>query len=68
MNNIVPITKAADEAYEAFCIAARRAQETLDRIDCQAAGKAWRRYLDLYITPDQRAYLDRPLAEAHPCR
>ena len=68
MSTVIPITRTADEAYLAFCEASRKAQATLDRRDCDAAGKAWRRYLDLYITPEQRAFLDRPIAKVVPCR
>lgn len=45
-------------AWEEYCAAARKAQDTLAIDDAIAAGRAWRRWLDLWMAPDQRRALD----------
>ena len=66
MTNVVPISKLADEAFDAYCIAARRAQATLEREDAEAAGRAWRRWLDLWVTHEQRAFLGTAKSKVEP--
>ena len=68
MTNVVSISKAADEAFAAYCVAAKRAQQTLDRKDADEAGRAWRRWLDIWVSADQREYLGSPKARVLPCR
>ncbi|GLK78020.1 hypothetical protein GCM10008171_32740 [Methylopila jiangsuensis] len=48
---------ALEAAWEAYASAARRAQQTLTIEDGIAAGAAWRRFLDLHMTADQRQRL-----------
>jgi hypothetical protein len=67
MSNVVSINKAADEAFHAYCAAARRAQVTLDREDAEEAGRAWRRWLDIWMTREQREFIGRPSARVIPC-
>ena len=68
MSTVVPISSAADRAYQDYCDCARKAQATLERADMEAAGRAWRRWLDTFMTADQRAYLDKPTASVTRCR
>lgn len=68
MSNVIPISKPADEAFEAYCCAARKAQATLDREDAEEAGRAWRRWLDLWVTREQREYLGPVKSKAAPCK
>lgn len=68
MSNVIPISKLADEAFNTYCAAARRAQTTLEREDAEAAGRAWRRWLDLWVTHEQRAFLGPVKAKVAPCR
>lgn len=42
-------------AFEEWRAASERAQATLSFDDARAAGRAWRRYLDLFESPSQRA-------------
>ncbi len=67
MSNVVSINKAADEAFQAYCAAARRAQVTLDRGDAVEAGRAWRLWLDVFMTREQREFMGRPSARVIPC-
>lgn len=68
MSNVIPISKVADEAFQAYCVAARKAQATLEREDAEAAGRAWRRWLDLWVTREQREFLGPAEAKVAPCR
>lgn len=47
-----------EEAFNAYVAARGRAEETLAVEDGLAAGRAWRRFLDLFISPEQRASLE----------
>lgn len=42
------------DRLEAYQAAARKAQQTLTVEDCLAAGIAWRRWLDLFESTEQR--------------
>jgi len=68
VSNVIPMSKAADDAFAAYCEAARRAQSTLEREDAEAAGRAWRRWLDLWMTREQRDYLGAAGSKVAPCR
>ncbi len=48
--------RAANQSavWEAYCAAARRAQATNEICDAIEAGRQWRRWLDLFMTPEQR--------------
>jgi hypothetical protein len=48
-----------EETWGAYCAARMQAEATLSVEDGIAAGKAWRRWLDLFMTMDQRESLDR---------
>lgn len=56
-----------NDAWQAYCIARKRAETTWAVEDGIAAGKAWRRWLDLFMSPEQRDSLDR-VAVVHPAR
>ncbi len=46
------------EAWMAYAVARKRAEESLTIEDGIAAGKAWKRWLDLFMTGDQVQALD----------
>lgn len=46
-----------DEAWDAYISASRRAQSSLKMNDGITAGKAWRAWLDLWMTYEQRQHL-----------
>lgn len=46
-----------DEKWDAYVAAHRRAQQTLALEDGKAAGRAWRDWLDLWITESQRKWV-----------
>lgn len=48
-----------DAAWRSYCEARQRAEQTLDVEDGIEAGRAWRRWLDLFMTAEQRNTLDR---------
>jgi hypothetical protein len=48
-----------ENAWADYCTARMQAEATLAVEDGIAAGKAWRRWLDLFMTMDQRESLDR---------
>jgi hypothetical protein len=48
-----------EKAWDEYCSARMQAEATLDVQDGIAAGKAWRRWLDLFMSMDQRESLDR---------
>lgn len=54
---VIPITTNVDRAYEDYCAKATKAQATRDREDMIEAGRAWRRWLDLFMTVEQREAL-----------
>lgn len=48
-----------EETWADYCAARMQAEATLAVEDGIAAGKAWRRWLDLFMSIDQRESLDR---------
>jgi hypothetical protein len=48
----VPVIDDAPALFEEYCAAARHAQQSHDLGDGIAAGKAWRRFLDAFLTED----------------
>jgi len=48
-----------EEAWGHYCAARLQAEASLSVQDGIAAGKAWRRWLDLFMSIDQRDSLDR---------
>lgn len=48
-----------DCAWADYCAARQQAEATLAVEDGIAAGKAWRRWLDLFMSAEQRESLDR---------
>ncbi|MBA1156911.1 hypothetical protein [Microvirga mediterraneensis] len=48
-----------EETWSAYCAARMQAEASMAVEDGIAAGKAWRRWLDLFMTLDQREALDR---------
>jgi hypothetical protein len=47
------------EAWTAYASARKRAEETLTIEDGIAAGKAWKRWLDLFMTGEQTQTLEK---------
>lgn len=47
-----------EETWRDYCEARMRAEATMAVEDGIAAGKAWRRWLDLFMSPEQRRSLD----------
>lgn len=56
---VISITQPVDARWQEYAAAAERAQRTRRVEDGIAAGRAWRRWLDLYMSPEQRQQLDR---------
>lgn len=54
---IISITAKLETVWQEYVTAAQKAQTTLDINDGIAAGKAYRRWLDLFLTDDQKAKL-----------
>lgn len=54
MSNVVSLHDHQTRAWDAYIEAFQRAQASGSIDDGIAAGKAWRRWLDLFMTPDQR--------------
>ena len=68
MNDVVSIeavrSAREDAAFERYRLAVLKVQATLDSQDGLEAGRAWRAYLDTFMSPDQRerfAQLDRAM-------
>ncbi|MEZ2132712.1 MULTISPECIES: hypothetical protein [unclassified Sinorhizobium] len=55
MSNVISLYDRQTKAWEEYVAAQRHAQLSGRIEDGIAAGKAWRRWLDLFMTPDQRA-------------
>jgi hypothetical protein len=51
---VIPITSKAEAAWNDYVEATRKAQSTLALDDGIAAGKAYRRFLELFLTDEQR--------------
>jgi hypothetical protein len=62
MSNVVSFDThreaSLDSAWAVYCEAMRRAQNTLSVSDGIAAGHAWRRWLDLFMSSQQRTSLE----------
>ena len=54
---IIPITTVEDRRWTEFIEAQAQAQSTGNIADGRVAGRAWRRWLDLFMTDSQRAAL-----------
>lgn len=52
-------TRRIEEAWKIYLDARERAEQTRNVVDGIAAGKAWRQWLDLFMTAEQRSMLDR---------
>ena len=55
---IVPIDKPKRDLWGEYIAAHKRAMTTGDIEDGIAAGRAWRRWLDAFMTPEQRKAID----------
>jgi hypothetical protein len=62
MNNIVNIRDHQQLLWDSFVSAQRLAQSTGSVEDGIAAGRAWRRWLDIFMTEEQREALSRKSA------
>ncbi|MBB3385527.1 MULTISPECIES: hypothetical protein [unclassified Rhizobium] len=60
MTNVIPLHRHIDRQWQAYVDALRRAEQSLSIQDGIAAGKAWRAWLNLFMTADQRNFLDGP--------
>lgn len=58
MSNVVPLSSIVEARWERYVSAQRRAQETLSVEDGIAAGRAWREWLNLYMSNEQRNFID----------
>ncbi|UNK39359.1 hypothetical protein MNR02_06540 [Shinella sp. H4-D48] len=54
MSNVINLAEHQQAVWMAYVTAAKRAQESGRMEDGIAAGRAWRRWLDLFMTPEQR--------------
>jgi hypothetical protein len=52
------VAASQSRAWEAYCAASRKAQASGLMDDGIEAGRCWKRWLDLFVTSDQRARLD----------
>ncbi|MGU3496119.1 hypothetical protein ACLBXM_18920 [Xanthobacteraceae bacterium A53D] len=50
-----------EERWLAYVASMQRAQSTLAVEDGLEAGRAWRRWLDLFMSPEQRAVISSPV-------
>ena len=57
-NDDSPSLEAQIEAWDAYVSAQRLAQSTGDVEDGIAAGRAWRRWLDLFMTSEQWNFVE----------
>lgn len=55
---IIPLSTRLDCAWADYIEARQKAEATGDIVAGIEAGRAWRRWLDLFMTPDQRQTLD----------
>lgn len=62
MTKIINIRDHQQLLWDAFVSAQRLAQSTGDVEDGIAAGRAWRRWLDVFMTEEQREALNRKSA------
>jgi hypothetical protein len=59
MAEIISINEHKQRLWDAFVAAQKQAQQSGLISDGIAAGHAWRRWLDLYMTDEQREFLGR---------
>lgn len=64
MSNVVSIHDRHTRAWEEYVDATLKAQETLSFDDGMEAGRAYRRFLDLFLTEDQRQQIGSRKASA----
>lgn len=57
--NVVSISDHQQKAWDAYIAARSLADETRSMSDGIVAARAWRRWLDLFMTTEQREILDR---------
>ena len=57
MNTVVAMQDHLARAWDAYVAASALAQSTGRIEDGIAAGRAWRRWLDIHMTEEQREYL-----------
>jgi hypothetical protein len=55
---IISITRRLDEAWETYVACQRRANRTLKKEDGWRAGKAWARFMDLFVPENRRVTRD----------
>lgn len=58
MAELSPAEAEAKAAFESYLEALSLTQRTMRFEDGMAAGQAWRRFLDVFLTSDQRRQLD----------
>ncbi len=58
MSNVVSINDRRSKLWEDYVTAQRVAQQTCRIEDGIEAGHAWKRWLNVYMTPEQRQYID----------
>lgn len=54
MTNVVSIEEAVNKRWDEYVALQRKAQETCSVADGVACGRAWRRWLDLFMSEEQR--------------
>ncbi|NKJ03455.1 hypothetical protein FHT29_000400 [Rhizobium sp. SG741] len=59
-NDDLPSLEAQIESWDAYVSAQRLAQSTGSVEDGITAGRAWRRWLDLFMTSEQRNFVEGP--------
>jgi hypothetical protein len=57
-SNVISLQDHFDRRWAVWIEAQNRAQQTQSIEDGKAAGRAWRRWLELFMTPEQRDFLD----------
>lgn len=55
---VIPIHDHLDRRWALYVSAHKRAQETQSIEDGIAAGRAWREWLNLFMSSDQRNFID----------
>jgi hypothetical protein len=58
MSNVIVMLDPVERRWEEYVTALKRANTTMSVQDGIAAGKAWREWLNLFMTSDQRNALD----------
>lgn len=58
MTNVISIEDHKAKAWEEYVSAQLAAQKSMAIEDGIEAGRAWRRWLNLFMSPEQRQYLD----------